>query len=382
MYSPKYTITNKILKEIGVVEAAKEIITNAPLVPAWEAKFREEAIIRTVHYGTHLEGNALNFDEAAKVLGGQPVVARDRDIQEVINYRNVLKFVGGFQNRLVDEGNGENDPTSSDESGLRGVKGFDEGVSEHTLKHLHKLVEDKILSDEQCGQYRTAQVVLRNSQTGEISFRPPPAVEVPFLVEDFLTWFNEKTTREIHPVLQAGITHYELVRIHPFVDGNGRVSRALAILVLFIQGYDVKKFFSLEEHYDKDAASYYKALQSVENHIVESEHSGSGDLTYWLEYFTEGLAIELTRIKEKVQKLSVDLKIKEHLGGEQVALNERQIKILEYVQNTGYIQSQIFREMFMEYSDDTILRDLKSLIEKGVLKKEGSTKSARYVLIK
>ena len=107
-----------------------------------------------------------------------------------------------------------------------------------------------------------------------------------------------------------------------------------------------------------------------------------GELTIWLEYFTEGLAIELSRIKEKVQSLSVDLKIKEHLGGVQVALNERQIKILEYIQNTGYIQSQIFREMFMEYSDDTILRDLKSLIEKGVIKKEGSTKSARYVLVK
>ncbi len=347
MYSPKYSITNKILKDIGTVEACREIITNAPLVPAWEAKFREEAIIRTVHYGTHLEGNNLNFTEAARVLQGQNVVAKDRDIQEVLNYRNVLKYISDFS----------------------GVENIDDRV----LKHLHKLVVEKILNENQCGQFRSAQVVLRNSQTGEVSFKPPPAVEVPFLVEDFFLWVNDKKTRDIHPVLQAGITHYELVRIHPFVDGNGRVSRAIATLLLFLQGYDIKKFVSLEEHYDKDAAGYYQALQSVEIH---------GELTIWLEYFTEGLAIELSRIKEKVQSLSVDLKIKEHLGGVQVALNERQIKILEYIQNTGYIQSQIFREMFMEYSDDTILRDLKSLIEKGVIKKEGSTKSARYVLVK
>ncbi|MBI3385076.1 Fic family protein [Candidatus Gottesmanbacteria bacterium] len=360
MYTPKYTITNKILKDIGTVEACREIITNAPLVPAWEARFREEAIIRTVHYGTHIEGNALNFTEAAKVISGQSIVARDRDIQEVINYRNVLRFIG--EAREIGEAGGK--------------------VTEQALKHLHKLTVEKILPSEECGKYRQTQVVLRNSQTGEISFRPPASVAVPFLIEDFLEWLNSKAIRDMHPVLQAGITHYELVRIHPFVDGNGRVARAVATWVLFREGYDIKKFFSLEEHYDKDDTGYYKALQSVEKPIIESEHSGNGDLTYWLEYFTEGLAIELTRIKEKVQKLSVDLKIKEHLGGGQVALNERQMKILEYVQQTGFIQSQIFREMFREYSDDTILRDLRDLMEKGVLKKEGSTKSARYVLIK
>lgn len=367
MYSPIYTITNKLLKTIGVIEASREIITNAPLVPSWEAKFREEAIVRTVHYGTHLEGNALNFSEAEKVIQGQEITGRDRDIQEVLNYRNVLKFIGEFQN----EGKDSTDKDTFKE------------ISVDILKKIHHLVEDKILPDDQCGEFRRVGVVLRNSLTGEISFRPPPHVEVPILLDDFFLWLNLKTTREIHPVLQAGITHYELVRIHPFVDGNGRVSRAAATLVLFLQGYDIKRFFSLEEHYDKDAQSYYKALQSVEKPLIEApQNSGNNNLTYWLEYFTEGVAIELARIKEKVQKLSVDLRMKQNLGGVQVSLNERQIKILEYVQKTGFIQNQIFREMFTEYSDDTILRDLKVLMDKGVLKKEGSTKSAKYVLVK
>src|SRR3989339_742095 len=96
MYSPKFTITNTILKNIGIFEAAREVIINAPLVPAWEVKFREEAVIRTVHHGTHIEGNALNYTEAARVVSGQEVVARDRDIQEVINYRRVLTFIERF----------------------------------------------------------------------------------------------------------------------------------------------------------------------------------------------------------------------------------------------------------------------------------------------
>src|SRR3989338_3367548 len=93
MYSPKFSISNKILKNIGVIEGAREVIINSPLVPAYEKKFREEAIVRTVHHGTHIEGNELNYTEASAVLKGQPVVGRDRDIQEVINYRNVINYL-------------------------------------------------------------------------------------------------------------------------------------------------------------------------------------------------------------------------------------------------------------------------------------------------
>src|SRR3990167_506683 len=93
MFNPKFTITNKILKDIGKIEASKEIIENAPLVPAYEAKFRQEAIIRTVHHGTHIEGNPLDSGEVMDVLDGKDVSAKDRDIQEILNYRNVLKYI-------------------------------------------------------------------------------------------------------------------------------------------------------------------------------------------------------------------------------------------------------------------------------------------------
>src|SRR3989344_1308350 len=102
MYDPKYSITNHILKYIGTFEAAREVIMNAPLVPAWEQKFREEAIVRTVHHGTHIEGNALNYTEAAQVVAGQEVVGRERDIQEILNYRNVLKFCDLFHQLLIE----------------------------------------------------------------------------------------------------------------------------------------------------------------------------------------------------------------------------------------------------------------------------------------
>lgn len=345
MYQPQFAITNKILKTIGIIEAAKEVIENSPLVPAWEAKFREEALVRTVHHGTHIEGNDLSKSEAEKVLAGHTIVGRERDIQEVLNYRNVLKFIGEFQGTTI---------------------------SDEMIKHLHALVAHRMLPDGQVGEYRKTQVVVKNAQTGEITFRPPPAVEVPFLVSDFVEWVNTASADVIHPALKAGVVHYELVRIHPFLDGNGRVARAVATLILFSEGYDIKRFFSLEEYYDREPLNYYEALQSV--------GKTEGNLNAWLEYFTEGLAIELNRIKDKVKSLSTDLKIKKSLGGQQMALTERQIKIIEFIQEQGFLQNKVFFELFPQVSEDTVLRELKDLLKKGIVKKEGSTKGARYVL--
>jgi Fic family protein len=348
MYSPKYTITNKILKNIGNIEASREVILNAPLVPAYEKKFREEAIVRTVHHGTHIEGNELNIEEASAVLKGQTVVGRDRDIQEVMNFRNVINYLDYVAKGEVSGGK----------------------VTEDVVKQIHAYTVEKILPEPQCGKYRKTQVVVKNSLTGEITFRPPPAIEIPYQMEAFLTWLNELPKDELHPVLKAGIIHYELVRIHPFIDGNGRMARATATLILFLENYDIKKFFALEEYYDRDAARYYEALKSA----------SSGELTDWLTYFTEGLAIELTRIKEKIQRLSTDIHLKEKLGGKQVFLSERQISLMEYIQRVGYVQNPSFKDLFPKISEDTVLRDLADLMKKGIIKKEGKTKASRYML--
>ena len=349
MYQPRFVITNEILKNIGVIEACKSVIDSAPLIPAYEKRFREDAMVRMIHHGTHIEGNKLDMEQAQKVLTGQKISGRERDIQEVINYRKVVESIGE-------------------------VREIGERIEESLIRHLHKLIINKILPKDKSGVYRNTQVVVKSNQTGEVTFRPPATREVKKQIEDFLVWINDKDSKEIHPVLRAGIVHYELVRIHPFVDGNGRLARALSMLVLFQENYDIRRFFSLEEYFDSDPENYYKALQSV-----DSAMQNDGDLTEWLEYFTKGLAIELTKIKEKIQKLSVDVHLKEKLGG-QVALTERQIKIIEYIQNVGFLQNQAFPSLFPMVSEDTILRELKDLMKKKIIKRIGKTKAARYVM--
>lgn len=372
MYSPKYTISNQILKNIATTEACREVIENAPLVPAYERRFQEEALFRTVHHGTHIEGNDLSLEQAEQVLrgsGGETdagltmkrtgVYARERDVQEVINYRQVMDYLdaqfGQFKQVL-----GEN-PSF---------------YKEAQIKQIHKFVVTRLVPEENQGAYRKTQVVLRDSRTGEVTFRPPPAVEVPYLMEDFVSWLNSPNGQEVHPVIRAGIAHYAIAAIHPFVEGNGRTSRAFATLVLFLEGFDIRRLFSLEEYFDRDAEGYYRTLIATSNQAPDLTER---DLTVWLEYFTHGLALEIARVRAQVRKLSVDSRIKIRRG-EQIMLSERQIKIVEYLSENGVGGMGQLKELFPDFSEDTVLRDLQTMVKKGIIKKKGRTKGVYYEL--
>lgn len=352
MYSPKYNITNKILKNIGVIEASKEVIENAPLVPSYEKQFQNDAFARTIHHGTHIEGNELNLLQTKKILEGQEVYGRPRDIQEVINYRNVMT--------LLDE--------------LVYKKGE---LNSESLLDIHRATVDKIISAEKIGVFRKTQVIIKEEGTDKIVLKPPPFVEVPYLIDDFFAWLNSNDAKEIHPILRAAIAHYVLVAIHPFVEGNGRAVRAFTQLLLMKEEFDTKRFFSLEENFDSDLASYYDALFLVDK---ESQNIASRDLTPWIEYFTGIVAVEMNKIKEKVRKLSLDTRMKVKFG-EQIALSERQMRLMEYIADQGGAPMVELKKLIPMVSEDTILRDLKGLQDKNIIKKEGSTKSARYIMM-
>lgn len=364
MFKPKYEITNDVLRWVGQIEAAKEIIDSAALVPEWEMRFREEALVKVVHFGTKVEGNNLSREQTEKIVKDDPtrdepaeevakrvgVAGKKRDVQEVINYRNVVKFVDQLA-RLGDK-----------------RKKFEYG--EREFLQIHSLTTEKILQSNELGVYRKVPVSIKNSK-GETVDKPPLPVEVPYQMEDFWLWLKKVGKNEIHPVLLAGIVHYELVRIHPFVEGNGRTARAFSTLLLVNEGYDIKRFFSVEEYFDRDVEGYYEALASVKKN--------RGNLTEWLEYFCKALASEMDKTKEKVKRLSMDTKFKDKQG-KQIALSERQIALMEVFQLRDELTMKEAREVLPMVSDDTILRDLGGLMKKGLVRKKGKTKGVRYLL--
>lgn len=168
----------------------------------------------------------------------------------------------------------------------------------------------------------------------------------------------------------ASLTHYEIVRIHPFIDGNGRTARIMATLVLYKRGFDVKRFFALDDYYDNDRRAYYAALKSVDKNTL--------NITGWLEYFTDGVAVSLAAVKKKVIGLSKDIKVLKEKG--QIALNERQMRIVERIIEKGEITNRDVRDMF-NISNRAALDEISKLIDMKVIKKRGKGRSVKYILI-
>ncbi|MFY1110120.1 MAG: Fic family protein [Methanosarcinaceae archaeon] len=344
MFQPNFKYTNKIVRLLARVQAAREVIINSPLIPAWEKQLQQDALIKQTHHTTSIEGNPLTLEEVGLIIEGKEVLAHEKDKKEVRNYVDVLNYIDSLP---------ENGP-----------------ITEEILLEIHRLTAKNILPDDSAGNYRKVQVIVGDPKTGKVTYTPPGPAKVPSLTKYLIEWLNTEDALDLMPAVQAGIAHHELARIHPFVDGNGRTARALATLVLTKRGFDTKRFFALEEHYNKERPSYYSALSSAD--------VGDRDLTEWLEYFLFGIAVEISRVENTVLKLSSDRSMKEKFG--QIGLSSRQIKAIEYLKEKGQITNKEYQEI-CEVSASTAKRDLQDLVDKKVLKQIGEKgQSIHYVL--
>lgn len=345
MFKPKWQYTNKIVKNLTVIAEARSIVLNAPLVPKWEVSLRRDALLKSAHSSTAIEGNPLTLDEVSDLAAGKDIVVGRKDKQEVLNYLEALDKVPNFAKKS---------PFASND-----------------ILSLHKIVTKGTLDNPKYeGVFRKIQVFVGNPHTGKVAFMPPPAAQIHRLIDDFLAWFDSDEANELDPVIEAAVTHYEMVRIHPFVDGNGRTARALATVVLYRRGFDVKRFFTLDDYYDNDRSAYYAALKTVDKNDL--------DLTAWLEYFIEGVAVSINAVKNKVIGLSKDIKFLKEKG--QVSLTERQVRIVERIVESGQISNRDVREMF-DLSDEGARKEISKLLNMEVLKSEGKGRALHYILL-
>lgn len=341
---PKFTITNEILNNLTDIATAREIILNSPLIPQWEVSLRKDAIIRNAHASTSIEGNPLSLEQVSELAAGRDVMAARKSKEEVLNYLHVLEHLKDF----ASEGR----------------------ITQEIILKIHKELTKEVLDNpEDSGKYRNRQVFVGNRFTGEVVFMPPETEDVPRLMNEFIEWLNSGEAGEMNPVLAAGISHYEFVRIHPFIDGNGRCARTLATLILYLRGFDTKSFFALDDYYDSDRPSYYAALKSVDKETV--------DLTKWLEYFTKGVRFSMSAVKERVLRMSSERLRRDKRG--QIALTERQMQIVERVNLNGKITNKDLRGMF-NLSDEGALNEIKKLLKLKVIKSKGKGRALHYVL--
>ena len=152
-----------------------------------------------------------------------------------------------------------------------------------------------------------------------------------------------------------------------FLDGNGRSARLLSTLCLYRKGYDFKRLFTISEYYDRNCSNYYQAIQSV--------RENSMDMTMWLEYITHALGEQIQEIKTKGEVvIRADVLSKHH------NLSERQTKAIQYILQYGELTIKKFAELCAETPRRSLQRDLKTLLNKGLVKTEGATNQLIYKL--
>jgi Fic family protein len=346
-FKPKYTITDKILNNISQIMSGREVIEHSRLIPKWELSLKKEARIHSAHSSTSIEGNKLTLEQVKALSENKEVVASTKDKQEVLNYLEALDDIPKYAAaKSID------------------VKLF--------LK-IHKTITKATLKDSKdCGVFRNKQVfvgkrIFDGTQLKEVvEYMPPETKDVPRLVEEFLDWLNSKQAKEINPVILAGIAHYEIARIHPFIDGNGRTARLLATLILYKSGFDHRRFFALDDFYDENRPAYYEALKAVQR--------DKGDLTRWLEYFTEGVLYSINKVKEVITKIGLMPKSDKTL---QLELTQRQIKILEWIREKGKVTNKDLQAMF-RISRQAVLKEISKLIEMELIELVGKGRGAYY----
>jgi Fic family protein len=333
-FTPRFSITNSIAAALTRIERARGFLDAAKLSEEWLSAMRSRALLLEAHHTTHIEGTRLTLEQAEQLLAGRTVPEADpNDARELLNYREAFGFVSGWLN--------EGGP-----------------VTEGLIREIHKRLVAGVRGGSAApGAYRHVQNYVVNSTTGEIIYTPPPAHDVPIRMRELVVWLNEPD--DVHPVLAGGVAQFQLVHIHPFLDGNGRTSRLLSTLCLYRAGYDFKRLFTISEYYDRDRAAFYRALQAV--------REAGMDLTGWLEFFTAGLATQLDEVKTHGE-----LAIRRDVLALRHGLSDRQALALGHVVEHGQLTIRQYEAICPGINRRTLQRDLNALLDLGLLSEYGT----------
>lgn len=278
-YHPRYRITPEMVRSLAVIERARVTLDHFPLPLQVEQRLRREARVRVAHNSTWIENRTLTLADARAVIEDKaladPTRAKTAAAQELRNYWAALDFVDRAVERPLDE---------------------------NLVRELHAIILRGIGGagrPQKKSEYRR-----ENVQVGKLEFLPPEWKDVPALMRAFAAWLSHAEKESLPGPLLAAIAAYQFVTIHPFTDGNGRTTRALATLMLARSGYGLNGLARMEEFYTRDLPRYYESLQMGLHHnyyLANEKGSRSDpDLTPWLTYFLNVFADAAEQVRKEV----------------------------------------------------------------------------------
>lgn len=338
-------LTQNIFSKIAKIDEFKGLWHGGLRIsPQILGRLKSWVIITSTGASTRIEGSKMTDEEIARFLRGlSGSVPKSRDEQEVAGYADLI-------GRIFD-----NHKTLS--------------LSENWILQFHEILLNFSEKDQSHrGKYKTGNnTVVMITQEGKqaILFEPTPPYLVKPEMETVIAWTNEHlASGDVHPLLVISNFIFEFLAIHPFKDGNGRVSRALTNLLLLKAGYAYTPYVSLDEIIEETRSEYYLALRATQKHH-KSDHE---DITIWAEYLLGTLLEQAVRAKKLM-----DAEQPEKL------LSEKQSQIFHLFNENGELGvAGIDRALGGAIPKSTIKQALSRLVSLQLLERIGAGRGTRY----
>jgi Fic family protein len=319
----------------------------------WVGSVRRVLSARAIQGSNSIEGINVSVEDAlAAVDGDEPMEAQDEDRDATLGYRRALTYV------------------------LQLAHDQNFAYSPEIIKSLHFMMTEYAL-DLGPGLWRQGPIWVRNDSTGEIVYEGPNFEQVPGLIDELVSSLSGSDTQP--PLVKAAMAHLNLVMIHPFRDGNGRMSRCLQTLVLSRDQIIPKDFSSIEEYLGRRANTerYYRVLADV----GQGRRNPQLDATPWVRFcleahYVQGMSV-LRRVREsEAMWREIDLLRQRARLPERAmaALFDATIKIK--VRNSSY--RAILDQWGEGISGQVATDDLRAMVNAGLLGKRGEKRGANY----
>ncbi len=347
MQTDTVQITSELLALISEVDEFKGAWRAlGTLAPERLKALRHVATIESIGSSTRIEGSKLTDREVERLLANLEIQRfSSRDEQEVAGYAEVMETIFHAWGEIP--------------------------ITENHIKQLHRdLLRHSDKDERHRGEYKT----LRNDVGAfdalgnmiGIVFETATPFDTPRHMAELVKWLNDaRELKRIHPLLNVAVFIVTFLEIHPFQDGNGRLSRVLTTLLLLQAGYAYVPYSSLESVIENSKEGYYLALRQTQGTI----RTEAPNWQPWLIFFMRAMQQQKRRLAVKVEREKNALAVLPELG----------VKIIDYVRDHGRVTN---RDMVREASasPNTLKATFKSLVEKGLLVRHGGGRSTWYSL--
>lgn len=318
---PKYALTPTISRLLSSIEASKQVIDSITIPIEVETNIRRASTLKSSLFSARIEGNNLTLDEITR----NPSNSQKKT--EVFNVLKAFTFIKQKERK---------------------------DLSTNEIFTIHGIVMNNLSAE--AGKFRKEHEAIFNSAHIAVYMPPPPRLVLSSI--ERLIKFANSDKEQFVPV-KACLIHYVFEKIHPFVDGNGRVGRLIFQKVLMHGNYGMKGLLPVEEYLDTHRSEYYSALEEPER-----------DVTSYLEFMLEAL--------EKVASATKELVMQKKQTDFLDYLLPRRLEIYNIIKDHKMVDFDILRRRFLNVNERTLRYDLKKLANANLIRKRGTTKGAYY----